>query len=234
MLTALAALSMSLCTPFCDDLGDLDGRTGREYAIPDSGRTPTWEPNPGSDPDPAAANSPPVIVGAPPAQVMVGQYYRFAPRAVDPDGDRLSFSIRNKPDWAFFNTLTGVLSGVPQAGSAGTYAGIEIIVSDGKASTSTSAFPISVEQSAIGSITLSWQPPAQNEDGSALTDLSGYRIHLGQAPGFYDRVLVIDNPSVTTYVVENLVPGTYYIAATAVNERGVESRKSNIVVKVVG
>lgn len=225
---------MSLCTPFCDDLGDLDGRGGWEFAVPEGDRTPYGDPAPDIGPSPAPQNSPPVIAGVPPAQVMVGQYYRFAPRAADPDGDPLSFSIRNKPDWAFFNTLTGVLSGVPQAGSAGTYAGVEIIVSDGKASTSTSAFPISVEQSAIGSITLSWQPPARNEDGSALTDLSGYRIHLGQAPGFYDRVLVIDNPSVTTYVVENLVPGTYYIAATAVNERGVESRKSNIVVKVVG
>jgi hypothetical protein len=37
----------------------------------------------------------------------------------------------------------------------------------------------------------------------------------------------------TTYVVENLSPDTYYFAATAFNESGVESRYSGEAVKTL-
>ena len=76
-------------------------------------------------------------------------------------------------------------------------------------------------------------PPTQNADGSALTDLSGYKIYYGIEPGKYLRTVHIDNPGLTIYVVENLVPNTYCFVLTAINSRGIESRFSNEVCKLV-
>jgi hypothetical protein len=45
--------------------------------------------------------------------------------------------------------------------------------------------------------------------------------------------VTITNASISTYVVENLVPGTYEFVATAFNEAGVESVNSNSTTKVV-
>ena len=85
-----------------------------------------------------------------------------------------------------------------------------------------------------GSVTLSWQPPTENADGSPLTDLSGYNIYVGTVPSNYDyREVRLDNPGLTAYVIDNLEPGTYYFAATAFNASGVESNFSGEIVKVV-
>ena len=83
-----------------------------------------------------------------------------------------------------------------------------------------------------GSVILSWQPPTQNADGSPLRDLAGYNIYVGTGTGNYDvQEIRLDNPGLTTYVVENLRPGTYYFAATAVNSSGMESAFSGEVVR---
>jgi hypothetical protein len=85
-----------------------------------------------------------------------------------------------------------------------------------------------------GSVTLAWQPPTENADGSALTDLSGYNIYVGTISNNYEYMEVrLDNPGLTAYVVENLEPGTYYFAATAFNSSGVESAFSGEVVRTV-
>ncbi len=57
--------------------------------------------------------SPPTISGTPTASVTVGQAYSFRPSASDPDGDRLSFRVRNLPTWARFDGSTGTLNGAP-------------------------------------------------------------------------------------------------------------------------
>ncbi len=180
-----------------------------------------------------ATNSAPTISGSPAKAVTEGTQYSFTPGASDADGDNLSFSITNKPSWAAFNTGTGRLSGTPEAGDVGTYADIVISVSDGQASASLGAFSITVEAIAMGSVTLSWSPPTENTDGTALTDLAGYRIYWGTTSGSYPNSVTIDNPGVTTYVVENLVQGTYEFVATSYNTSGVESDYSAPATKTV-
>jgi hypothetical protein len=86
---------------------------------------------------------------------------------------------------------------------------------------------------ALGSATLDWTAPTQNEDGSDLTDLAGYKLYWGTTPGSYPNSATIDNPSVTTYVVDNLSPGTYEFVATSYNTAGVESRYSGAATKVI-
>ncbi len=64
----------------------------------------------GSGNPPPAANRSPTISGSPMTSLRVGEAYDFRPNASDPDGDALSFSIENQPDWANFSTTNGRLS----------------------------------------------------------------------------------------------------------------------------
>ena len=105
--------------------------------------------------------------------------------------------------------------------------------SDGSLSASLATFSITVEAVSLGSVTLNWTPPTQNEDGTALTNLSGYRIYWGTTPGNYPNSVTIDNPGLSSYVVENLIPGTYVFVATSINASGMESVHSNSATKVV-
>jgi hypothetical protein len=159
---------------------------------------------------------------------MAGQPYAFTPVATDTNGDALVFSAVNVPPWAQFDPSTGRLSGTPTAGDVATYANIVVTASDGQATVSLPAFSIDVVAVATGSVTLTWEAPTQNVDGSPLTDLAGYRLYWGPAPGNYSSSVTIANPGITTYVVEQLTPGTWYFVATALNSRGVESGDSNL------
>lgn len=182
----------------------------------------------GPNPNPNPVNSAPTISGAPPPAVTTGSNYSFTPIASDPDGDTLTFSIENQPPWANFNPNTGTLSGVANLGTEGSYADIRITVSDGSLSTSLPVFSIEVTQVALGSVTLSWTPPTQNTDGSSLGDLAAYKIYYGVNQGIYPNQIRIDNPGLSTFVVENLVPNTYFFVATAINASGIESTFSNV------
>jgi len=75
--------------------------------------------------------------------------------------------------------------------------------------------------------TLEWTPPTTQTDGATLGDLAGYRIHYGKSTRALDQTIEIRNPSISTYVVEGLAPGTYYFAITAFNSRNLESDRSN-------
>jgi hypothetical protein len=176
---------------------------------------------------PSTGNNAPVISGNPSPSVVVGSPFSFTPVASDADGDKLTFSIVNQPDWATFTASTGTLNGTPGAGDVRDYSTIVISASDGQVASSLPAFNISVTQTGIGSVTLAWSPPLQNDDGSALTDLAGYRIYYGTQSGNYSEVIEIDNPGISTYVVQNLPPATYFFSSTAFNQGLVESDYSN-------
>ena len=173
-------------------------------------------------------NRAPVISGSPRPTVLQNEFSEFMPTASDPDGDTLTFSITGKPSWASFSTANGALSGTPAAGDVGTYTGISITVTDGAASASLNSFSIEVVSIGTGSATLSWTPPTENTNGSALTDLTGFIVYWGAAPGNYANSVTLANLGLTTYLVENLLSGsTYYFATTAYNSLGQESSYSN-------
>jgi hypothetical protein len=113
------------------------------------------------------------------------------------------------------------------------YSGIVIRASDGRASASLPAFTISVTQNSTGSATLSWLPPTENSDGSALRNLSGYRIHHGTSPSALKEIITLNNPGLTRYVVEDLAPATHYFALTAFTASGAESALSAIARKTI-
>lgn len=80
---------------------------------------------------------------------------------------------------------------------------------------------------------LSWTPPTKNTDGSNLSDLSGYKIYYGRAPGQYDKVVDLSDPTATSFRIENLAKGTWYFAMKAVNNKGEESALSGEVYKTI-
>lgn len=91
-----------------------------------------------------AANGEVTLSGTPPRSVTAGSPYSFKPTASNAAGRTLSYSVRNKPAWAAFSIVTGLLSGTPVGSQTGTYPGIIISASDGRASASLPAFSISV------------------------------------------------------------------------------------------
>lgn len=86
---------------------------------------------------------------------------------------------------------------------------------------------------ATGTATLSWTPPTANTDGTALSNLAGYRISYGASPTELINTIQIPSPSVRLYTVENLSPGTYYFSVRAYTSTGTESAQSNTVSKAV-
>jgi len=180
-------------------------------------------------------NSSPTITGTPVTSATVGQAYSFQPSAKDADNDPLTFSITNKPEWATFSTSTGKLAGTPT--STGTTSEIVIRVSDGMTTVGLPAFSIVVNPASggaeLGAATVYWTPPMRNTDGSTITNLAGYRIAYGRSPDALTQTVTIDNPGITSYVIENLASGMWYFAVTAFTNSGTESALSNVASKSV-
>ena len=89
---------------------------------------------------PTGNNTPPTISGRPSSSATVGESYSFTPAANDADGDNLTFSIANMPDWMSFDSSTGAVAGTPSMGDVGTYNGILISVTDGQSTVSVDPF----------------------------------------------------------------------------------------------
>lgn len=114
----------------------------------------------------AAPDRAPTISGTPAASVTAGTAYSFRPTAADPDGQRLTFSISNRPTWATFSTTTGRLSGTPTNSHIGTTAGIVITVSDGTQSAALSPFSVTVTAQANRAPTISGSPATRATQGA--------------------------------------------------------------------
>lgn len=104
---------------------------------------------------------------------------------------------------------------------------ITVTATDIAGDSRTDKILINRESNGTGSVTLSWVPPTERTDGTALNNLAGYKIHYGRMSGVYDYVIDINTPGIATYLVENLVPGHWYFTLTAYDSEGLESKLSN-------
>jgi hypothetical protein len=181
----------------------------------------------------AGGNAAPTIGGTASTSLKANAPYSFTPTASDANGDTLSFQIENKPAWATFNTVTGLLSGTPTVAQIGTYSNILISASDGRQSASLPAFTLTVGGDSPKAVTLQWTAPTENVDGSALTDLGGFLIAYGTSEDALTQTISIDNASVSEYTIEDLAAGTYYIGIKAFNTNGMESDMSQLISRVV-
>lgn len=176
----------------------------------------------------STANKAPTISANTVTAAVAGVEYVLSVTASDPEGAKLAFTIANKPSWASFDTQTGTLRGTPTAANVGTAANVTIAVSDGVNTAALSPFSIAVSASspgvaAQGTATLSWQPPTQRVDGSPLSTLAGFKVHVGQSSRSYSRVIDISGASNTRYTVTGLTAGRWYFAISATDDMGLSS-----------
>jgi len=183
-----------------------------------------------------AANHPPQIGGDPATAVMVGQNYSFTPSASDPDGDDLTFTVENKPGWANFSSADGTLSGTPTEADVGITNSVTVSVSDTYSVVSLPPFGIEVQSDGTGqgSATLNWTAPTERVDGSPLTNIAGYGIAYGTRRGQYTGLIEVNNPGITSYVVDNLTDGTWFFAVYVYDGYGLFSDYSNEASKDIG
>ena len=103
-------------------------------------------------------------------------------------------------------------------------------VSNGTATVTNSSSGAGVA-TASGTATLNWDATTLNTDGTALTDLAGYKVFYGLSASSMDAVVELSDPSLTTYVVSNLSSGTWYFGVSAYTNIGTESAMSNVATK---
>jgi hypothetical protein len=172
------------------------------------------------------------IFGTPSTEAVVGQLYRFRAAAV-PVGSVL-FAAVNVPSWATFDPKLGQLQGVPSAADVGGFGNIRIFASYAGQLAVLPAFAIQVRSpTASGSVSFQWDPPTQNEDGSVLTDLAGYRIYSGSSVSELAMRISVPNPGLTRYFIDSLASGQHFFAVTAVNAAGAESKLSPIALVLI-
>jgi hypothetical protein len=179
------------------------------------------EPTPATAP--AAANQAPSISAVGDEYARVGETFDYQPVARDPDGDPLRFSAENLPPWASIDPTNGRINGTPGPNDVGVHESIVITVADAARRATTAPFSITVMgEAASGVASLRWEMPPSNVDGSPLDDLAGYRILYGRSSDNLDRSILINDPTITSYEISSLTPGTWYFAVVAVNAGGLE------------
>jgi len=99
--------------------------------------------------------------------VVAGQSYTFTPTTANGGGGPLAFSITNQPAWANFDRTSGQLSGIPSPSSVGTFANIQISVTEGQSTATLPAFAITV----VAPLTVSGTPPTSAIVGSPYSFL---------------------------------------------------------------
>ena len=100
----------------------------------------------GSDQLQLDINYPPTISGTI-SDVRVGETFSFTPTTFDSNGDTLTFSISEKPDWLSFDLSTGSLNGTAPEESLGSSYTFTITVTDGE------------NQASLGPLSFSVTPP---------------------------------------------------------------------------
>jgi hypothetical protein len=129
-----------------------------------------------------------------------------------------------------FLTLLCALAGCSGSSSGQAAATADASGSATTTSQSSSSTPAaSTTASQTVSAALTWTVPSRNTDGSSLTNLAGYRIYYGADTSAMTSMVQVVGASTTSYVVQNLTPGTYYFAIKSYNIAGTESDLSGVV-----
>jgi hypothetical protein len=99
--------------------------------------------------------------------------------------------------------------------------------------TANASYTLTCSRAVRSSASLSWTAPTRNTDGTALTNLSGYRLHYGTVATDLVQTLQIASPTTTSHTMTNLAEGTWHFGVRALAASGAESVMSNVVSKVI-
>ena len=84
-----------------------------------------------------------------------------------------------------------------------------------------------------GTAELTWTAPTRNEDGTALTNLAGYKVRYGQSTGALSELRDIATAATTSVTIEGLAAGTWYFTVASYTNAGVESVPTGAVSKSI-
>lgn len=161
------------------------------------------------------------------ASITAGATQQFTATGTYSDGS--TQNITTAVTWSSSNTGAAQISNASGSNGLATGVGAGTATITAASGSVSGTAPLTVTAVISGSTTLSWDAPTTNTDGTPLTDLAGYKIHYGTSSGNYTKMIDVGN--VTTYVVSNLVPGTYYFTVTTYDTAGFESSYSNEISK---
>ena len=121
-------------------------------------------------------------------------------------------------------------SGSTQSTAAQTTTTAETPATTAKTSPPKSPYAAPLPSSGTSNATLSWAAPTENTNGTALTDLRGYKIYYGTSAKELNQQVALSSPGIQTYVVDGLTVGVrYYFAIAAMASDGTESAQSPVV-----
>ena len=82
---------------------------------------------------------------------------------------------------------------------------------------------------------MSWAAPTANTNGSALTNLAGYKIYYGTDASSLttEQVVEVASPTTLSYVLSGLGSGTWYFAVASYSTSGEESALSAVSSKTI-
>jgi len=83
------------------------------------------------------------------------------------------------------------------------------------------------------SVDVTWTAPTTNTNGSALTNLAGYRVYYGTNSSALNQSVDVPSAGATDYVVTGLTAGTWYFAVAAYTNTGLQSAYSSVVSKSI-
>lgn len=182
-----------------------------------------------------------ITVGAPAIELLssnfatlANNYFTVLAVAHHAPGKTLGLRVDNAPAWAKFWSYRGsdgdymLLYGTPAIQDIGVYSDVRFVATDGS-TTEFRTLEIAVAVGSGSTFTLSWLRPTENEDGSALLDLAGYRLHIWAAQqGAATSQIVPLQPSLTQLQVGQMRSGLWRFAMTAYDSTGAESVLSPI------
>jgi hypothetical protein len=84
-----------------------------------------------------------------------------------------------------------------------------------------------------GSANVTWTAPTTNLDGSALTNLAGFKVFYGTSSTALTSSTTIDDMTRRSATISSLSPGTWYFAVRAFTSAQKESANSNVTSKSV-
>lgn len=93
--------------------------------------------------------------------------------------------------------------------------------------TTTTSYTLQCTWPGSDSFTVKWVAPTTNTDGSALTDLAGFKVYYSTSSSMSQNQIKTAASGATSVVIgPGLAPATYYVVVSAVNAPGAESVKA--------